>query len=150
MSVGAGKLGVMRDAPLLQKVDAVTVRVPDLDSGLRFYRDVLGHELRWRHDELGQAGLALPGSDTEIVLATRLGYEPDWLVASADEAARVIVSAGGKMIAGPSDIPVGRVAVVADPFGNALVLVDLSKGLYVTGEDGRVTGVARGEPGDAR
>ena len=116
----------MRDAPLLQKVDAVTVRVPDLDSGLRFYRDVLGHELRWRHDGLGQAGLALPDSDTEIVLSTRLDYEPDWLVASADEAARVIVSAGGAMVAGPSDIPVGRIAVVADPFGNVLVLVDLS------------------------
>jgi predicted enzyme related to lactoylglutathione lyase len=140
----------MRDAPLLQKVDAVTVRVPDLDSGLRFYRDVLGHELRWRHDGLGQAGLALADSDTEIVLSTRLGYEPDWLVASADEAARVVVSAGGTMIAGPSDIPVGRVAVVADPFGNVLVLVDLSKGRYVTGEDGRVTGVARGQPDDSR
>jgi predicted enzyme related to lactoylglutathione lyase len=142
----------MRDAPLLQKVDAVTVRVPDLDSGLRFYRDVLGHELRWRHDRLGQAGLALPDSDTEIVLSTRLDYEPDWLVASADEAARVIVSAGGAMVAGPSDIPVGRVTVVADPFGNVLVLVDLSKGRYVTvtGEDGRVTGVASGQPDEAR
>ena len=34
------------------------------------------------------------------------------------------------MITEPVEIPVGRVAVVADPFGNALVLVDLSKGRY--------------------
>jgi hypothetical protein len=40
--------------------------------------------------------------------------------------------------------------VVADPFGNVLVLVDLSKGRYMTGEDGRVTGVASGPPDDAR
>jgi hypothetical protein len=32
--------------------------------------------------------------------------------------------------------------VVADPFGNFLVLVDLSKGHYVTDDTGNVTGVA--------
>lgn len=132
----------MRNAPLLRKLDAVTVRVPDLDSGLRFYRDVLGHELRWRNDEIGQAGLALPDGDTELVLSTELEYAPNWLVASADEAARAVESAGGRMVAEPSDIPVGRVAVVADPFGNVLVLLDLSKGRYVTDADGRVSGVA--------
>jgi hypothetical protein len=41
----------------------------------------------------------------------------------------------------PEDIPVGRVAVVADPFGNPLVLLDLSKGTFQTGPDGTVTGV---------
>src|SRR5215831_18109634 len=55
---------------LLRKVDAVTVRVPDLDRGLEFYSQALGHRLRWRYDGIGQAGLALPDGDTEIVLAT--------------------------------------------------------------------------------
>jgi hypothetical protein len=32
--------------------------------------------------------------------------------------------------AGPADIPVGRLAVVADVFGNELVLLDLSEGTY--------------------
>lgn len=107
----------------------------------------MGHELKWRHDEIGQADLRLPGSDSEAVLPARLEYAPNWLVASAEEAARVIEAAGGTMIAGPFEIPVGRVVVAADPFGNALILVDLSKGRYVTGADGRVTGVA---PGEAR
>jgi len=135
----------MRTAPLLQKVDAVTVLVPDLDAGLSFYRDSLGHQLRWRNDEIGQAGLGLPGSDTEIVLTTRQKYEPNWLVRSADEAAQVMQAAGGRVVTVPFDIPVGRVAVVADPFGNVLVLLDLSKGRYVTDDAGLVTGVA-GEP----
>ena len=39
----------METSPLLQKVDAVTIPVPDLGTGLRFYRDALGHELLWRH-----------------------------------------------------------------------------------------------------
>jgi predicted enzyme related to lactoylglutathione lyase len=138
---GIIQTGGMRTAPLIQKVDAVTIPVPDLDAGLRFYRDSLGHQLRWRSDEIGQAGLGLPDSDTEIVLTTRQEYEPNWLVSSVDEAARAVEAAGGHVLTGPVDIPVGHVAVVADPFGNALVLVDLSKGRYVTDDAGLVTGV---------
>src|SRR5215211_4794086 len=126
---------------LLRKVDAVTVRVPDLDSGLGFYRDGLGHELVWRNDAIGQAGLRLPDSDTEIVLSTQLEYAPSWLVHFADEAAEEIERAGGRVIEQPFDIPVGRCAVVQDPFGNLLVLLDLSKGLYTTDKYGGVTGV---------
>lgn len=133
----------MTATPLFQKVDAVTIPVPDLDAGLRFYRDRLGHRLRWRNDNLGQAGLGLAASDTELVLTTRLTYEPDWLVGSADEAAAAVQAAGGRVVTAPSDIPVGRVAVVADPFGNTLVLVDLSKGHYVTDSTGNVTAVER-------
>jgi predicted enzyme related to lactoylglutathione lyase len=127
--------------PWLRKVDAVTVPVPDLDSGIRFYGEGLGHSLLWRNDDIGQAGLALPESETELVLTTELDYAPSWLVASADDAARGIADAGGRVVTEPFDIPVGRAAVVADPFGNRLVLLDLSKGLYTTGDDGTVTGV---------
>jgi predicted enzyme related to lactoylglutathione lyase len=107
----------MPATPFVQKVDAVTIPVPDLDAGLLFYRDALGHRLRWRNDDTGQAGLALAGSDTEIVLTTRQSYEPDWLVASADEAAAAVQAAGGRVLTEPFDIPVGRLAIVADPFG---------------------------------
>ena len=123
---------------LLRKVDAVTIRVPDLDTGLDFYSNTLGHALRWRNDEVGQAGLRVPDSDTEIVLTTEQGYEPNWLVESADDATIAIVDAGGSVVVEPFDIPVGRVAVVSDPFGNVLVLVDLTKGRYATDETGQV------------
>jgi Glyoxalase/Bleomycin resistance protein/Dioxygenase superfamily len=43
----------MAPFPLLQMIDAVTVAVPDLDSGLRCYRDCLGHELLWRNNDIG-------------------------------------------------------------------------------------------------
>ncbi len=127
--------------PLLRKVDAVTFRVPDLDAGIAFYADRLGHPLRWRNDEVGAAALALPESDAEMVLTTQHGYEPNWLVDSADDAAESVEAAGGRVLAPPFDIPVGRVAVVADPFDNVLVLVDLSKGRYVTDEHGTVSAV---------
>jgi len=118
--------------PLLRKVDAVTFHVPNLDAGISFYVDGLGHVLRWRNDGIGAAAVALPESDTEIVLTTQHGYEPNWLVDSADGAAASVEAAGGRVLSAPVDIPVGRVAVVADPFGNVLVLIDLSKGRYAT------------------
>ncbi len=124
--------------PLLRKIDCVQIPVPDLDAGLRFYRDGLGLELKWRHAT--QAGLRL--GDTELVLQTeRPEPETDFLVDSAEEAVRRVEAAGGRMLAGPQDIPVGRLAVVADPFGNPLVLLDLSKGTFITDDDGHVTGV---------
>lgn len=46
------------------------------------------------------------------------------------------------MIVAPKDIPVGRIAVVRDPFGNELTLIDLSKGTYQTDTQGNVTGIA--------
>jgi catechol 2,3-dioxygenase-like lactoylglutathione lyase family enzyme len=94
--------------PLLRKVDAVTFRVPDLDSGIAFYVDRLGHTLNWRNGDVGSAGLALPESDAEIVLTTEHGYEPNWLVEPADDAARAVEEAGGAVLAAPFDIPSGE------------------------------------------
>lgn len=131
----------MTTPPLLRSVDAVTVPVPDLDAGLAFYRDHLGHRLLWRNDDIGQAGLALATGDTELVLSTRAPYAPTWLVSSVEDAATAMAEAGGRCVAGPSDIPVGRLSVVADAFGNELVLVDLSKGRYLVDDSGHVTGV---------
>ncbi len=132
----------MRTSPLFHSVDAVTIPVPDLDTGLAFYQNSLGHRLSWRNDDIGQAGLSLPGSDTEIVLSTRQRYEPDWLVADLDEAIATVRAGGGTVLHGPFDIPVGRGVVVQDPFGNALVLLELSRGRYVTADNGRVIGVS--------
>jgi catechol 2,3-dioxygenase-like lactoylglutathione lyase family enzyme len=113
---------------LFAGVDAVVLRVPDLDAGLAFYRDSLGHAVVWRNERM--AGLRLAGSETEMVLSLDLGPETDLLVQSVEDAVRVFVDAGGSVVAGPDDIPVGLVAVVRDPFGNDLTLVDLSKGRY--------------------
>jgi catechol 2,3-dioxygenase-like lactoylglutathione lyase family enzyme len=131
----------MSNLAVLRGVDAVTIPVPDLDQGLQFYRDRLGHELVWRNDAVGQVGLRLPESQAELVLSTNLEYTVNWLVRSVSEAVETIVEAGGKVILEPTRIPVGHLAVVNDLFGNALVLLDLSAGRYVTDVDGRVLGV---------
>lgn len=128
-------------APLIQKLDCVRFYVPDLEAGLAFYRDRLGHELIWRTDEM--VGLRLPDSDAEIVLHTE-PREPeiDFKVQSADDAAARIEEAGGKVVVPPFDIQIGRCAVVQDPWGNEFVLLDASKGLLITDEEGNVIGNA--------
>src|SRR6266516_6846226 len=118
---------------LLQRVDAVQVPVPSLDEGLAFYVEALGHRLKWRNDAVGQAGLELPEGDSELVLTTTRPYEPNWLVDDVPTAIATFLQHGGSLVTGPIDIPVGRAAVVQDRFGNSLVLVDLSKGLYSNG-----------------
>ena len=114
----------------------------DLGSGIAFYCGVLGHKLLWRNDTEGQAGLSTPESGTEIVLTTRLAYEPDWKVASADADAEVFRAHGGEVVFGPIDIPIGPLAIVRGPFGNRLVVLGSTKGTYRTDDAGNVTGVA--------
>ena len=125
--------------PLLHKVDCVRLYVPDLEAGLAFYRDKLGHELIWRTPTA--AGLRLPETDAELVIQTEeQRQEIDLLVDSADEAAKFIEQAGGTVIVPPFDIQIGRCVVVEDPWGNPLVLLDTSKGLLSTDTDGNVIG----------
>jgi lactoylglutathione lyase len=123
--------------PLFRKVDCLQVPVPDLEAGLAFYCDRLGHELIWRTER--SAGLRIPGAEAEIVVQTeRPELEANLTVASVADAVERIVAAGGRVLHGPFDIPIGRCAVVADPFGNRLVVLDNSKGLLVTDAEGRV------------
>lgn len=124
--------------PLFRKVDCIRFLVPSLDEGLAFYRDRLGHALIWRSDD--SAGLAMPDSSAEIVIHTnQQAAEPlDITVDSADAAAERIVGEGGRIIAGPFDIRIGRCVVVADPWGNQLVLLDSSKGLLRVDDDRKV------------
>jgi predicted enzyme related to lactoylglutathione lyase len=117
----------------------VQIRVPDLEAGLAFYRDQLGHQVIWRTEQA--IGLRLPESDAELVLQTeRKGLEINFLVESADAAAARIVEAGGAVVVPPFDIQIGRCVVVQDPWGTQLVLLDTNKGLLVTDADRRVIG----------
>jgi predicted enzyme related to lactoylglutathione lyase len=126
---------------LVQKVDCIRLYVADLEAGLAFYRDRLGHALIWRTEEA--AGLRLPEGEAEIVLhSERAELEVDLKVASADAAAARFRAAGGKVVAPPFEIQIGRAAVVEDPWGNQLVLLDSSKGLLATDEEGNVIGNA--------
>lgn len=78
-------------------------------------------------------------SDTELVLVEGAGSpETDLLVDSADAAGRAFVEAGGSIVQPAFDLPIGRCVVVRDPWGNSLVVLDISKGPLRTDPAGNV------------
>ena len=123
--------------PLFRKVDCLSLPVADLEAALAFYRDELGHELIWRSGDA--AGLRMPDGAAELVLHTD-GRPPetDLMVESVPDAVESFVAAGGELVRGPFEIAIGLCAVVRDPWGNTLVLLDGSKGLLQTDSDGNV------------
>jgi predicted enzyme related to lactoylglutathione lyase len=127
--------------PLFTKVDCLMLKVDDLDLAIRFYSEALGHALLWRTPEA--AGLRMPETEAELVLHINLGPEVDLVVASVDEALKRFNGAGGETITGPFDIQIGRCAVVRDPFGNTIVMLDQTKGHLVTNAAGEVIGVEK-------
>lgn len=127
---------------LFRKVDCIRIPVPSLKDGLKFYRDILGHKIIWRTQT--SIGLKIPESEAEIVIHT----EPEKLetnitVESAENAAQIFVNGGGTIVHGPFDIPIGKCVVVKDPWNNKFVLLDNSKGIYQTDEDGNVIGLKK-------
>ncbi len=129
--------------PLFQNVDCFGVQVPDIDEALRFYQDELGQELLWRTPT--SAGLAFSEAEPmpELVLHTDAWPIATALkVASVPDAVERFVAAGGTLVEPPTEIPIGRLAVVADPWSNHLVLLDASKGRLQTDADHQVVGVA--------
>jgi len=127
------------ESPLFRKVDCLSLPVPDLDHGLEFYQR-LGHQLIWRSPT--RIGLRLPDSDAELVLQVEHpDVETDLVVGAVGSAVQRFLDAGGRVVVPPFDIAIGLCAVVVDPWGNRLVMLDTSKGFLATDEAGNVTGV---------
>ena len=131
-------------AELFQNVDCIELYVSDLDDGIKYYCDTLGLKLLWRADT--SVGLGMENEIAEVVLQTdRKKMNVDFKVASVEASLAVIQKAGGKVIYGPFDIPIGKCAVVQDKWENEYVILDMSKGRYVTDEQGNVTGVNKAD-----
>jgi lactoylglutathione lyase len=127
---------------LFDRIDCVELYVSDLDEGIKYYCDLLGLKVLWRADT--SVGLGMKNEVSEIVLQTdRKEMNIDFKVDSVDEALVRITNAGGTIQHGPFDIPIGKCAVVCDKWNNKYVILDMSKGKYVTDENKKVIGIAK-------
>jgi catechol 2,3-dioxygenase-like lactoylglutathione lyase family enzyme len=111
---------------VLRKIDCFLLNAPDLDAAIAFYQGRLGQRLIWRSDDA--AGFEMPDGKAELVVHKRLAPETDLVVKSVAEAFDWLISAGASCIKSPFDIAIGKCAVVKDPFGNILTILDQSKG----------------------
>jgi predicted enzyme related to lactoylglutathione lyase len=125
------------DIPVLEKINAVLVKVPSIQEGLDFYREQLGLQTFWKKEDIASVHLG----DGQLVMSTKLDPETNILVESVENAAKIFEKAGGKIVSPPEDIDVGKLVVVEDAFGNRLTLVDFSKGFYTLDKSKNVTGV---------
>ena len=121
---------------LFRKIDCHMLSATDLDAAIDFYQSRLGQTLIWRSDEA--AGFRMPDTDAELVVHKRLAPETDLLVKSVPEAVERLVAAGATCIEPPFDIAIGKCAVMRDPFGNVLTILDQSKGPLRTDDTKRV------------
>jgi predicted enzyme related to lactoylglutathione lyase len=125
---------------LFRKLDCIRIPVSNLKEGLKFYGDKLGHEIIWR--TRSSIGLKIPESEAELVIHTEENEpETDIKVNSVELATRRFVEAGGSIVKPPFDISIGKCVVVKDPWGNELILLDSSKGIFKTNLNGYVIGL---------
>ena len=95
--------------------------VQDMERGVRFYRDVLGLDVKlhtpgWSELTLGDSTVALHGGGTGERTKTGLSFE----VEDIDDACRQVQDGGGQLLRGPilRDSEGIRLADLADPEGN--------------------------------
>lgn len=124
---------------LFQCVDCIELYVSDLEEGVKYYSK-LGLKVLWKNDT--SVGMGMEDDFAEILLQNeRKKMNVDFKVESVIDTVEKIKEIGGEIIHGPFDIPIGKCAVVRDKWSNEYVILDMTKGRYVTDEDGNILDV---------
>ena len=114
----------------LKKIDAVMLRVSDLEKTAEFYVDVMGLKRGWTDLENQMIGLIFPGNDTELVLHCEESL-PDPNVSYQVEDVLKFVEEyrlrGCKILVEPFDIRCGKCAILEDPEGHSIEIMDITK-----------------------
>ena len=125
--------------PLFKNIDCLELYVSDLQKGIEFYCDNLGLRILWKTDTM--VGLGMANDIAEIVIQNeRKQQDVDIKVDSVIEAVEKIKEAGGEIVYGPFEIKIGKCAVVKDPWGNKYVILDATKGTFITDDEGNIIG----------
>ena len=119
------------DQGMLRKIDCIMIRVDAVEAAAGFYANVFGLQPRWSGD--GSIGLAFPETDAEIVLhcdpKIPSSAEVHYLVDDVVAAVKNYADNGCEVLVPQFDITVGKCAVIKDPFGTRLCILDLTKGV---------------------
>jgi len=107
------------------------IRVRDVQAAATYYAKVFGLHPQWSGDD--SVGLVFPETDAEIVLHSDpnipSSVEVHYLVDDVVAAVAHYAAEGCNVLVAPFDIAVGKCAVIRDPFGTRLCILDLTKGL---------------------
>src|ERR1700733_15087935 len=119
-----------RSGKMLRKIDCVMIRVDDVDVSAAYYAKVFGLRPKWSGD--AAIGLVFAESDAEIVLHCEgnipSSVEVHYLVDDVVVAVAHYAAQGCQILEAPFDITIGKCAVIRDPFGTRLCILDTTKG----------------------
>lgn len=115
---------------MLRKIDCIMIRVDDVGAAAAYYAKVFGLRPQWSGDD--STGLTFPETDAEIVLHNDpdipSSVEVHYLVDDVVAAVEHLVAQGCQILVAPFPIPIGNCAVIRDPFGTRLCILDMTKG----------------------
>jgi lactoylglutathione lyase len=115
---------------ILQKIDCIMLRVDDLQAGREFYERTMGLTPLWSDEH--SIAFGMPECDAEIVIHENANIPREcsvhYMVKDVPNVVRLLETSGCRMVAPPFDVAIGKCAVMSDPFGNVLSLIDMSKG----------------------
>jgi predicted enzyme related to lactoylglutathione lyase len=115
---------------MLRKIDCIMIRVEHIEAAASYYTDVFGLRPQWSGD--GSIGLKFRESDSEIVLHRDpnipSSIEVHYLVDDVITAVAEYAAQGCRVLVAPFDITIGKCAVIRDPFGTRLCILDMTKG----------------------
>ncbi|MEQ7126497.1 VOC family protein [Actinopolymorpha sp. B11F2] len=119
---------------MLRKIDCVMVRVEDVSAAADYYVGVMGLRRLWSDADGGHqtVGLGFPETDAELVLHDDPGVpgplNVHYLVDDVRLACDELVRQGCALRVAPFEIRIGWCALLDDPFGTQLCILDMSKG----------------------
>ena len=125
----------------------INIDVPDLAAGEHFYTNALGLTAARRVDDgiVELTGCEVPiyliakpagstigphGGDSRRSIRHGTPVHPAFSVASLDDAAQRALAAGAVQEGETLDLPYGRQAMFADPFGNGFCLIEFNERGY--------------------
>ncbi len=112
---------------MLKKIDRILLRVPQLESAVRYYKDSLGLKLLKQQNTI--ANFQLPDCDTELVLHTDVDLPAEAIYYLVDDVRNLYARRDAlklKFNGPPVPVTKGFRATAKDPFGNVLLLLDRS------------------------
>ena len=114
----------------LLRIDNIMYRVSDLAKGEEFYAHVLGLRKMWEDKERHMMGFTFADSDAEIVIHANPflpQFDYSYLVEDVEGFCTEYRMKGYRVAVEPIEVRCGQYAILSDPDGNAIPIIDLSK-----------------------
>ncbi|MFX0126329.1 MAG: VOC family protein [Candidatus Hodarchaeota archaeon] len=114
----------------LKKIDCIMYCVNNLERAAKFYEEVLGLKKGWFDQNEEMIGFLLPETDSEIVLhkdSTLPNPDINFQVENVDLFCEYYLNRGYHVELEPIEVRCGKYAVLVDPDGNKIPIIDLTK-----------------------